>query len=78
MRLAHPSGRYRPVHEMLKQVAEIVEAHHTTGSDGFLLKVHARSMRGLERITGRVAGLGSITTSVVYCSPLPSRHLVPA
>lgn len=78
VRLAYPSGRYRPVHEMLDQVAEIVEAHHTRGSDCFLLKVQARSMRGLERITGRVAGLGSITTSVVCSSPLPSRHLGPA
>lgn len=78
VRLAYPSGNYRPVHVLLEQVPEIVEAHHTTGSDCFLMKVHARSMQDLERITGRLAGLGQITTSVVYSSPLPGRHLGPA
>jgi Lrp/AsnC family leucine-responsive transcriptional regulator len=42
------------------------------------MKVLARSMTDLERITGKLATLGSITTSVVYSSPLPSRRIPPA
>ena len=57
--------------------AEVVEAHHVTGDDCFILKVLARSMRDLERISGRVAALGSTTTSVVYSSPLERRAVLP-
>ncbi len=46
-----------------------------TGEDCFILKVVARSMRHLEEVTGRISGLGAVTTSVVYSSPLPGRDL---
>ncbi len=39
----------------------------------FVLKVVAGSMRHLEQVTGRIGGLGSVTTSIVYSSPLPAR-----
>ncbi|MDM4763616.1 Lrp/AsnC family transcriptional regulator [Galbitalea sp. SE-J8] len=78
VRLAYPSGNYKPFHDLVTTTPEIVEAHHVTGVDCFIIKVHARSMRDLERITGRLATLGGITTSVVYSSPVPSRHLAPA
>ncbi|GAA1049138.1 Lrp/AsnC ligand binding domain-containing protein [Arthrobacter russicus] len=78
MRLAYPSGNYRPFHDLVDTTPEIVEAHHVTGVDCFMIKVHARSMADLERSAGRLATLGGITTSVVYSSPVPSRHLTPA
>jgi len=31
----------------------------------------------LERVSGRIGQLGSVTTSVVYSSPLPPRPLLP-
>lgn len=78
VRLAFPSGNYKPVHDLLAVLPEVVEAHHVTGNDCFIMKVLARSMTDLERITGKLAALGSITTSVVYSSPLPSRRIPPA
>ncbi|MEQ4304924.1 Lrp/AsnC family transcriptional regulator [Plantactinospora sp. B6F1] len=75
IRLRYPSGNYRPFHALLKSTPEIVEAHHVTGEDCFVLKVVARSMRHLEQVAGRIAGLGPVTTSVVYSSPLPGRDL---
>lgn len=78
VRLAYPSGNYKPFHDLLSVLPEVVEAHHVTGDDCFILKVLARSMRDLERITGKLATLGGITTSVVYSSPLPRRNLTPA
>lgn len=77
VRLRYPSGNYRPFHAMLDSTPEIVEAHHVTGEDCFVLKVLARSMRHLEEVTGRIAGLGAVTTSVVYSSPLPGRAIAP-
>jgi Lrp/AsnC family leucine-responsive transcriptional regulator len=37
--------------------------------------VLARSMRHLEEVAGRISGLGSVTTSVVYSSPLNGRSI---
>jgi len=73
VRLRYPTGNYRPFHALLDSTPEIVEAHHVTGEDCFVLKVMARSMRHLEEVSGRIAGLGSVTTSVVYSSPLARR-----
>lgn len=73
VRLRYPNGNYRPFHDLLDTTPEITEAHHVTGDDCFVLKVLARSMRHLEATTGRIAALGSVTTSVVYSSPLASR-----
>jgi Lrp/AsnC family leucine-responsive transcriptional regulator len=75
VRLRYPTGNHRPFHALLDSTPAIVEAHHVTGEDCFLLKVVARSMRHLEEVTGRIAGLGAITTSVVYSSPLAGREL---
>lgn len=78
VRLRYPTGNYRPFHNFLDATPEIIEAHHVTGEDCFVLKVVARSMRHLEQTAGRIAGLGSITTSVVYSSPLQSRAITGA
>jgi Lrp/AsnC family leucine-responsive transcriptional regulator len=73
VRLRYPTGNYKPFHALLDSTPEIIEAHHVTGEDCFVLKVLARSMRHLEEVAGRISGLGSVTTSVVYSSPIPGR-----
>ena len=75
VRLRYPTGNYRPFHALLDSTPEIVEAHHVTGEDCFVLKVVARSMRHLEEVSGRIAGLGPVTTNVVYSSPLTGRAI---
>ncbi|QIQ05931.1 Lrp/AsnC family transcriptional regulator [Streptomyces liangshanensis] len=75
VRLRYPNGNYKPFHDLLERTSEILEAHHVTGDDCFVLKVVARSMSHLEEINGRIGNLGSVTTSVVYSSPLPRRAL---
>ncbi len=73
VRLRYPHGNYKPFHDLLDSTPEVLEAHHVTGDDCFVIKVAARSMRHLEEVSGRIASLGSVTTSVVYSSPLPRR-----
>jgi len=75
VRLRYPTGNYRPFNALLDSTPEILEAHHVTGEDCFVLKVLARSMRHLEEINGRISGLGAVTTSVVYSSPLAGRPI---
>jgi Lrp/AsnC family transcriptional regulator, leucine-responsive regulatory protein len=77
VRLRYPTSNYGPFHRMLDRTPEILEAHHVTGEDCFILKVVARSMRDLERVNGHIAALGSVTTSIVYSSPLPGRDVAP-
>src|SRR3954453_19411992 len=75
VRLRYPNGNYKPFHDLLDTTPEILEAHHVTGDDCFVIKVAARSMKHLEEVSGRIGTLGSVTTSVVYSSPLPRRPL---
>ncbi|MGW4890350.1 Lrp/AsnC family transcriptional regulator [Streptomyces murinus] len=75
VRLRYPNGNYKPFHDLVEAMPEILEAHHVTGDDCFVIKVAARSMRHLEEISGRIGGLGSVTTSVVYSSLLPHRPI---
>lgn len=77
LRLRYPSSVYTPLHDLLAVMPEVLEAHHVTGEDCFVIKVLATSMRHLEQISGRVGALGSVTTSVSYSSSLPSRSIVP-
>ncbi|GHI84102.1 Lrp/AsnC family transcriptional regulator [Streptomyces xanthophaeus] len=77
VRLRYPHGNYKPFHDFLDSTSEILEAHHVTGDDCFVLKVAARSMAHLEEVTGRISGLGPVTTSIVYSSPLGRRPLSP-
>jgi Lrp/AsnC family transcriptional regulator, leucine-responsive regulatory protein len=78
VRLRYPNANYRPFHDLLATTPEITEAHHVTGEDCFVLTVLARSMRHLEEVAGRIGGLGAVTTSVVYSSPLPRRPALAA
>ncbi|WP_030413606.1 Lrp/AsnC family transcriptional regulator [Streptomyces sp. NRRL S-1448] len=73
VRLRYPNGNYKPFHDLLETTPEILEAHHVTGDDCFVIKVAARSMRHLEEVSGRIGALGAVTTSVVYSSPLLRR-----
>ncbi|MBZ4017375.1 Lrp/AsnC family transcriptional regulator [Streptomyces purpurogeneiscleroticus] len=77
VRLRYPSGNYKPFHDLLETTSEILEAHHVTGDDCFIIKVAARSMRHLEEVAGRIGALGAVTTNVVYSSPLAGRPVSP-
>ncbi|MFE7039630.1 Lrp/AsnC family transcriptional regulator [Streptomyces atratus] len=75
VRLRCPNGNYKPFHDLLDTTPEIVEAHHVTGDDCFVLKVTGRSMSHPEEVSGKIGALGSVTTSVVCSSPLPRRAI---
>ncbi|MFI2370139.1 Lrp/AsnC family transcriptional regulator [Streptomyces lunaelactis] len=78
VRLRYPTSNYKPFHDLVTTTPEIIEAHHVTGDDCFILKVVASSMRHLEQTAGRIAGLGSVTTTVVYSSTLKNRAITAA
>lgn len=77
LRLRYPGSNYKPLRELIAATPEVVEAHHVTGDDCFVLKVVATSMRHLEQVSGRIGSMGRVTTSVVYSSLLEGRPLLP-
>lgn len=70
-------GSSRVILRDIEQIAEVMECHHVTGEDCYLMRVCARDMEHLERVTERIAGHGQTTTSLVYASPVARRDLVP-
>jgi Lrp/AsnC family leucine-responsive transcriptional regulator len=51
LRLRYPSSNYTPLHRLLDSTPEVLEAHHVTGHDCFILKIVATSMRTSSRST---------------------------
>jgi Lrp/AsnC family leucine-responsive transcriptional regulator len=64
-----------PLHETVLAMDEVLECHHVTGEDCYVLKVVAASMADLERVTGALARLGGVTTSLVYSTVVEGRVL---
>jgi Lrp/AsnC family transcriptional regulator, leucine-responsive regulatory protein len=76
---AGPTEVYeRRIEEVLVDRPEVVECHHLTGEDCFLVKVVAGDTRHLEEIVGQLARLGRTTTSLVLSSPIAHRAVTPA
>lgn len=57
------------------ETPEVLEFHHVTGTEGFVLKVAARSIEHLERVIVRLLPYGQTTTSIVLSSPITWRRI---
>jgi len=66
-------GAHRSSERAIAERSEILECHHVTGDDCYILKVVARSMPDLEQTTAYLSRYGSVTTSLVYSTPLARR-----
>jgi Lrp/AsnC family leucine-responsive transcriptional regulator len=69
------STRQAAFRALVHEVPEIVECHHVTGEDCYLVKVLARSIHHLEETVARLADHGATTTSVVF-STLVEGHVL--
>jgi Lrp/AsnC family leucine-responsive transcriptional regulator len=77
IRVAPVAGKLKEADEMARAISEVVEGHHLTGADGFILKVVVASVGHLEQIINRMGNYGQTTTSIVLSSPVESRALTP-
>ncbi len=62
---------------LLQDRPEVLECHHVTGQDSFLMKVVARDIGHLESFLASINHLGETRTSIVMSSPIPERALQP-
>ncbi|MBZ5796105.1 Lrp/AsnC family transcriptional regulator [Burkholderia contaminans] len=60
---------------LLETIPEIVECHHVTGADSYVMRLVAIGMTHLEQLIGRINLYGETRTSIVMSTPLPARGL---
>lgn len=70
IRLRTSPERYTRLLAVLKGLPEILECHHVTGEDAFVIRVSAASMESLEQIIARLSPFGETSTAVVLSTPL--------
>ena len=61
--------------KLLETIAEVVECHHVTGADSYIMRVVAVSMADLERLIERINLYGETRTSIIMSTPIPARAL---
>ena len=71
IRVAAPEEKCPRLKTLAQGLAEVLECHHVTGSDAFVLKVIATSVKHLESIIEAIARHGGTpATAVVLSSPV--------
>lgn len=63
--------------EFLADTPQVLEAHHITGDDCYLVRVVASSVTDLEALSKQLVPFGHITTNLVFSSPVLDRPLTP-
>jgi len=70
---------YGKVLEIIRSSPEVLECHHMTGEESFILKITVTSTAHLETFIGYFDHYGKTSTSIVLSSPIKSRPVeVPA
>ena len=71
IRVAAPEEKCARLKALVQSLAEVLECHHVTGSDAYVLRVVASSMKHLESVIEAIARHGGTpATSVVLSSPI--------
>ncbi|WP_284619815.1 Lrp/AsnC family transcriptional regulator [Aquabacterium humicola] len=65
----------QPLLAKLRAMPEVIECHHVTGADSYLMDVFARDLPDLERFLASINGWGETRTSIVLSTPIARRAL---
>jgi Lrp/AsnC family transcriptional regulator, leucine-responsive regulatory protein len=57
-------------------LAEVLECHHVTGQDSYMIKVIVSSMVHLEHVISQLRKYGETTTSIVLSSPVKAKMVM--
>ena len=68
---------YDTFQSFVRDQPQILECHHLTGEDCFIVKVMARSVPDLEGVIRELSRFGRTTTSIVLASPVTRRTIRP-
>lgn len=75
IRLDTPAERYPRVIALAESLPEVLECHHVSGGDSFIMKIAVRSTSQLEEIINRFGAFGSTVTSIILSSPVSKREV---
>lgn len=75
VRLVTPPEKYPRFLKLVVAWPEVLECHHLSGDDSFILKVAVSSTTHLEELIGRFTPFGPTKTAIVLSSPLTQRIL---
>lgn len=73
IRLSAPEEKCPGLKAFVVTLPEVLECHHVTGSDSFVLRVAAASVGHLEAVIEALGRWGTPTTSVILSSPVSRR-----
>ncbi len=68
LRLTCRGDRYQAVRRMARDLPQVLECHHVTGRDCFLIKVAAASMAEIEQLVDRFRAQGETESALVLSS----------
>ncbi|WP_374349006.1 Lrp/AsnC family transcriptional regulator [Chitinimonas sp.] len=57
----------------LGRMTEVLECHHVTGADSYMITMVAKSIAHLEQLVGSINAYGETRSSIVMSSPIPRR-----
>ncbi len=77
IRISTTADKLIEADKMSKEIPEVLECHHVTGSDVMIIKVAVSSIRHLEEFISQLSRFGQTTTSIILSSPVTSRILEP-
>jgi Lrp/AsnC family transcriptional regulator, leucine-responsive regulatory protein len=72
IRMKTAPERYSRFTALVESLPEVLECHHVSGEDSFILKLAVRSIPHLERMIGKLSGYGQTSSSIVL-STLPQK-----
>ena len=75
VRMSCDGVKYRPFLKAVKAMQNVLECHHVTGGDAFILKVVAASVGELGKVVEKLLDFGVPTTSIVFSSVVDARKL---
>lgn len=78
VRLRTTPEHYPAVRRLAGSCRDIVECHHLTGDDAFILKVAAASMAEIDTLITRLGTLGATSTAIVLSTLVADREATEA
>lgn len=70
-----PQPGKQPLLEKLRRSPQVLECHHVSGQDSYLMQVVATDLPDLERFLGEISAYGETRTSIIFSSPIERRAL---
>lgn len=75
VRLTSPHELGRQLSDLVREIPEVLEFHHVTGGECFVMKVAVASVAHLERVIVQLLPYGQTNTSIVLSSPVTWRRI---